>query len=83
MDEAMRQSLSGFMSRLSWKLFLPTLVLLLACAGGTLLALERSSVADWLHVSRLQAASPAEVQARAEAAERSAQAGLDILLAAE
>lgn len=79
----MRQSPSNPGSKLSWKLFLPTVVLLLTCAGGALLAFEGFSVSDWLHSSRFAAPNPVDLQARTEAAERSAQAGLDSLLAAE
>jgi hypothetical protein len=83
MDDAMRHSLSGPWSKLSWKLFLPTVVLLLACAGGTLLAIERLSLSDLLQSSRFVVTNPDDELARSEAAEQSAQAGLDSLMAAE
>jgi hypothetical protein len=71
--------------RLSWKLFLPTLVLLLACAGGTLLAFEGASLSDWLRASRRAVAEVDEGRSedRVAEAEQAAQAGLDGLLAAE
>jgi hypothetical protein len=71
--------------KLSYALFLPTLVLLLGCAGGTLLAVEGVSLSDWVRSSRraTQEADDVTAEARALEAERSAQSGLDRLLAAE
>lgn len=85
MDDARRPALSGYRLKLSWKLFLPTLVLLLGCAGGTLLAVEGFSLSDWARASRRAATEDDErdSQTRAEAAERAARDSLDGLVAAE
>ena len=85
MDETRRLAKSKSRLKLSWKLFLPTLVLLLGCAGGTLLAVEGVSLSDWLRSSRRAALEKDDLAAelRAEEAEQVAQAGLDGLLAAE
>jgi hypothetical protein len=76
------RSLTSITSNLSWKVFLPTLVLLLACAGGALLAVEHSTLAGWVQSIGARAeAAPLAVDS--ESAELAAEAALDRLAEAE
>ncbi|CAN5338811.1 hypothetical protein BH10PLA2_BH10PLA2_18770 [soil metagenome] len=77
------RSILNTRSRLSWKIFLPTLVLVFACAGGALLAVEHSSFASWLKTIRVASEAPATSEDNPEALELAAAAGLDLLVAAE
>src|ERR1700722_4862264 len=83
MDDVMRLLPSSLKMKLSWKLFLPTVVMLLACGGGALLAFEGYTFSDYLHSNLFVKVDPVDTQTRAEAAELAAQGGLDGLLAAE
>ena len=79
----MRPLPSSLKMKLSWKLFLPTIVMVLACGGGVLLAVEGYTFSDYLHSSLFVKVDPVDAKARAEAAELAAQAGLDDLVTAE
>ena len=83
MDDVMRPMPSSLKMKLSWKVFLPTIVMLLACGGGALVAFEGYNFSDYLHSTLFVKVDPIDLQARAEAAELAAQGGLDDLVAAE
>jgi hypothetical protein len=82
MDDDMR-SILNMRSRLSWKLFLPTFVLLFACAGGALLAVEHSSLVHWFKSIRVPSESSVASDENPETLELAAAMGLDTLVAAE
>ncbi len=77
------RSLTRITSKLSWKVFLPTLVLLLACAGGALLAVEQSTMAWWVHTIRPRSEAAAASEFDSESAELAAEDALDRLAIAE